>query len=188
MLKCTTATAAPAYLSHMGMNDTMIAMSFLIAILIAGFAGYLFWAQRKFGELESAHLATQERLKLKIGAYERLTLFTERTKLSELITRLFTRDMSAHEMRVQLVSAIKEEFAHNVTQQLYVHPEVWEAVVRMKEQNIYIINHVANLLPPDSSAHDLNRQLLELTSAAQNSTLNHVVLQAIQHEVKELMA
>lgn len=172
----------------MVMTTPMIIMSFAIAILVAGFAGYLFWAQRKFGELEAANLSKKETMQLRMGAYERLTLFAERSKIDNLINRVVRPEWSATQMRMALIASLKEEYAHNVTQQLYVEPEVWDAITRMKDQNIFIINQVANVMPPDASANELNRKLLELIGQNEDATLNNVVLSAIQFEVKKLMA
>jgi hypothetical protein len=171
----------------MVMTTPMIIMSFAIAILIAGFAGYLFWAQRKFAELEAENLLHKESLQLKMAAYERITLLAERSKLDNLVSRLYQPGMTATDMQLSMISSLKEEYAHNVTQQLYVSSEVWDALTRMKDQNIYIVNQVAMSLPQDASALDFNKQLLTLLSMNSDTTLNNVVLSAIRFEMGKLL-
>jgi hypothetical protein len=171
----------------MVVTNTIIILSAVIALLIASFAGYLFWAQRKFAELEQLRLKASETIRMKLGAYERLTLFVERNKIDNLINRLYQPDWNAASMRQALIANIREEYDHNVTQQLYVEPEIWDAVSRMKDQNIFIINQVGAVLPPEATAMDLNKQLLQLINTDENTTMNKVVLQALQFESKKLV-
>lgn len=162
-------------------------LSGIIAAMIAGFAGYLFWAQKKFAELESLRLKATDTIKMKLAAYERLALFTERNKIENLISRVNAPGLDATTMRQLMLNALREEFDHNVTQQLYVDPTIWDAVTRMKEQNMYIINQIGTMLPADASATDLNKQILQLVAQDKNTTMNKVVLEALQYEVKQLI-
>jgi hypothetical protein len=171
----------------MVMTNTVIVLCGVIAAMIAGFAGYLFWAQKKFAELESLQLKATETIKLKLAAYERLALFTERNKLENLINRVNSPGLDAATMRQLMINSLREEFDHNVTQQLYVDPTIWDAVTRMKEQNMYIINQIGSLLPADATANDLNKQLVQLLAQDANTTMNKVVLDALQYEVKKII-
>jgi hypothetical protein len=67
-----------------------------------------------------------------------------------------------------------------------VNPEVWKAVTNLKDQNIYIINELAGSLPPNATALDLSRNILQYTTA-DNAELSSIVLNAIQYEVKKLV-
>ncbi|MFX8071243.1 hypothetical protein ABTK88_19155, partial [Acinetobacter baumannii] len=73
---------------------------------------------------------------LQLQAYERLTLLVDRITLPNLISRLNNPDFSAQEMQVLLTQTIKQEFDYNITQQIYVSAESWEAVKNLKEQNM----------------------------------------------------
>lgn len=130
---------------------------------------------------------SRESVTLKLQAYERLVLLTERIALPNLIGRLNQTGISAYEMKLILTENIKAEFDYNSTQQLYVTPVCWDAVRNLKEQNIMIVNQVASLLPADASAQDLNKKLLELLMAQPNSSLHEMVLQALNFEAQKLM-
>ncbi|HRF24837.1 MAG TPA: hypothetical protein PLR98_11760, partial [Chitinophagaceae bacterium] len=84
---------------------------------------------------------------LRLQAYERLVLLTERIALPNLISRLNQPGISALEMKIILTENIKHEFEYNSTQQLYVNQSGWDAVCNLKEQNIMLINSVAASLP-----------------------------------------
>jgi hypothetical protein len=57
----------------------------------------------------------------------------------------------------------------------------------MKEQNSFIINQIATTLPPDASALDLSKQLVQFALENPEATLNNLVLDAIRHEAQQLM-
>jgi hypothetical protein len=123
---------------------------------------------------------------LRLQAYERLVLLSERVALPNLISRLNQPGISAHEMKIILAENIKQEFEYNSTQQLYVSQEGWDSVRNLKEQNIMIINHVSNSLPPTASSSDLNKKILEVLMS-QPVSLHEMVLQVLNHEAKKLM-
>ncbi|RYY66146.1 MAG: hypothetical protein EOO13_16210, partial [Chitinophagaceae bacterium] len=119
---------------------------------------------------------TNEALKLRLQAYERLTLYTERAGLKNLVSRLSleTFGESAAAMHSLLVDTLKSEYEYNISQQIYVSKEVWDAILKLKDQNIYIINQLAATLPHTASAMDLSKTLLEY-SMTKNAELNTVI-------------
>lgn len=124
---------------------------------------------------------------LQLQAYERLALFSDRIKLENLITRLYQNGMSARHIQQAIQSSIKEEFEHNITQQLYVEPEIWEAITKLKDQNLYIVNQFATMLPANATAMDFNKRILDFTLNNPKSTMNNIVLEAIAFEAKKLL-
>lgn len=123
---------------------------------------------------------------LPLQAYERLSLLADRLSLKNLVSRLHSPALSARELQVSLLETIRNEYEHNVTQQVYVNPEVWKAITKMKDQNIYIVNQLAMNLPQFASSMDLSKLILEYT-ATENAELSGVVLDAIQYEVKKMV-
>ena len=127
-----------------------------------------------------------ESKKLQLLAYERLAVFAERTSFKNLITSSDIHGESAAVMHGVLIQNIKSEYDYNQSQQVYVSKEVWAAVTKLKDQNIYVINQLAAMLPPNSTSLDLSKRILEYT-LAQNTELHTVVLDAIQHEAKGVL-
>jgi hypothetical protein len=124
-------------------------------------------------------------LPLQLQAYERLVLLVERINLQNLIGRIFQPGLTAVDMQVGLIQTVKAEFEHNIAQQIYVSPLAWEAVKTLKEQTITIINQVASQLPPDASAMDLNKQILEIFLQAETSP-SELTSQILNAEAKRL--
>lgn len=167
------------------MDTTTFSLIIAVVALIVAIAAFL---KKPANPVPPASATiSKESATLKLQAYERLVLLTERIALPNLISRLNQPGISAYEMKLMLIENIKAEFDYNSTQQLYVTPVCWDAVRNLKEQNIMIINKVAAMLPPTASAQDLNKQLLELLMAQPNSSLHEMVLQALNYEAQKLM-
>jgi len=161
-----------------------------IAVLLSGSLAYLFWKQRKEAkENESKSPASQPvaTKQLQLQAYERLLLLTDRIALPNLVNRVNQPGLSAREMQSLLSQAIRQEFEHNITQQIYVTPEAWDAVKNLKEQNLLIVNQVGSFLPENATGLDLNKSLLELTMQNPKASLHSVVSEALSYEAKKLM-
>jgi len=142
--------------------------------------------RKKEQSLPAANDEKYETTPLRLQAYERLVLLTERVALPSLISRLNQSGISAHEMKLILTENIKQEFEYNNTQQLYVSQQAWDAVRNLKEQNIMVVNQVAGALPLTASSTELNKKILEVIMA-QPVALHEMVLQVLNHEAKKLM-
>jgi hypothetical protein len=164
----------------------------IVSIILAGIAILLsvYTLLRKpqqINQLPSAGIKF-ESIPMRLQAYERLVLLTERIALPNLISRLNQPGISAYEMKIILTENIKHEFEYNSTQQLYVSPISWDAVRNLKEQNIMIVNQVSGTLPPTASAADLNKKILEVIMSQPNGALHELVAEALNFEAKKLMS
>jgi len=162
----------------------------IISIIISAFA--LVIALIAFFRAKSKNVAkipeqNFNSVPLQLQAYERLVLLTERISLPNLISRINQPQLSAKEMQVLLNENIKQEFEYNASQQIYVSPVAWEAVRNLRDQNMLIINQVANVLPHDAKSNDLNKQLLEVIMNQKEAALHTIVLNALNFEAKKLM-
>lgn len=171
------------------MDTTTLMLSLSIALLLAGFLAYLFYQQRKSAKdsdaLGEADLNTTRNLRLQ--AYERLTLLVDRIALPNLISRVNQSGISAREMQLLLTRSIKEEYDYNITQQIYVSSEAWNAVKNLKEQNMLAVNQLASVLPPHATGMDLNKLLLEFLMNDKKGQLHEVVSEVLSYEAKKLL-
>ncbi|MBM3431915.1 MAG: hypothetical protein FJX92_02780 [Bacteroidetes bacterium] len=125
---------------------------------------------------------------LRLQAYERLVLLTERIALPNLISRLAQPGISALEMKVALLENIKQEFDYNSTQQIYVSDVAWDSLRNLKEQNLSMIHQVSASLPPNAGGSELNKRLLELLMQQPGAPLHEIVSKTLNQEAKTLMA
>lgn len=98
---------------------------------------------------------------IKLQAYERIVLFLERISLESLIVRVSTPEMTANQLHSAMLNAIRSEFEHNLSQQIYMSQQAWEVVRNARSNMIKIINSEAEKSPADSSGMALSKRLLE---------------------------
>ncbi len=150
----------------------------------------LLWLITEFNrmrdELKERAGINNETLKLQLQAYERLALFAERAGLKNLVSRSNFDDNRAGSLHSSLVEDLKSEYEYNVTQQIYVTPDIWNAVTKLKDQNIFIINQLAATLTHEASGLELSKRILEY-SMTEKAELNKIVLDALQFEAKKLL-
>lgn len=180
----------------MTLSNTELFLSLVIAFGLGGTLAFMFWKQRKemnaliekkkAGKMEDDKQAANIQ-SMQLQAYERLILLADRIALPNLINRVNQPGLSAREMQSLLTLSIKQEFEHNVTQQIYVSSESWDAVRNLKDQNILIINQVSNYLPAEANGQDLNRSLLEMLVQNPKATLHNVVSDVLSFEARKLM-
>lgn len=173
------------------LTGTQLFIQLSIALILGGSLAYLLWKQRQQAKAHSTAKQKQEEpaksFQLQLQAYERLILLADRIALPHVISRSNQQGVSLAEMQYLLVNTIKQEFDHNITQQIYVSSEAWDAVRNLKEQNIHIINQVASFLPPESTGTDLNKHILEMIVNNPKVSLHNVVSEVLSYEAKKLM-
>jgi hypothetical protein len=98
----------------------------------------------------------------RLEAYQRVILLMERINPHSLIMRTFNPKSSAKEFQSSLLSSIRNEFDHNVAQQMFISVQGWEMVKKSKEETVKIINLAAKQLEKDASATDLSTKIFEL--------------------------
>jgi hypothetical protein len=174
------------------MDSTLLIIAIAFAALVAGVLVFLFLKQRR--EIKAVQAAAAapttgdaNTRQLQLQAYERLILLTDRIALPNLIQRLNQPGLEARDMQSLLTQAIRQEFEHNITQQMYVSAEAWDAVRNYKEQNLLIVNQVASFLPPEATGIDLNKHLLDLLVQNPKASLQNVVSEVLSFEAKKLM-
>ncbi|HEY0680036.1 MAG TPA: hypothetical protein VGD17_17245 [Chitinophagaceae bacterium] len=178
----------------MSISNQELFWALLIAFVLGGSLAYLFWRERQRAKqprlpqkTTTGGTSVLSPVQLQLQAYERLILLTERIALPNLISRLKQENFTARDMQALLTESIRQEFDHNVTQQIYVSTEAWDAVRNLKEQNIFIINQVASFLPPHANALDLNKHLLDMIAQNPKASLHGVVAEVLSYEAKKVL-
>lgn len=82
-------------------------------------------------------------LPLRLQAYERMALFLERVDPNQLVLRIHTPGLTVSQEQNLLLTAIRSEFEHNISQQIYLSDAVWQKVCEAKSDIESIINTVA---------------------------------------------
>jgi hypothetical protein len=169
-------------------NNDLVLYGGILAVVVVVIVYLVSWKKEK----DSLQKTPQEpvssgSLNLKLGAYERMVLLTERISLPSLISRVPAGELTVRQLQGVLVDQIKTEFDYNLSQQIYVAPQAWQAVNNLKEQNIFIINKVAENLQPSDRGVELSKLIIELVNKDPNVSLHPVVLEALNFEAKKLL-
>ncbi len=111
----------------------------------------------------------------RLQAYERICLFLERISPPNLLLRLNNPIYSARELHKILLDEIRNEYNHNVSQQIYMSEEVWNMVRNAKEDLVIMINEGSAAMGPESTGLDLSRKIFELTMEKNVEPISHAL-------------
>jgi len=161
---------------------TLILSTF--AVLLSMLTFYLLYSKQDRRKKTDPAFTTKP---LQLQAYERLVILTERVALPNIVSRANQPGITAREMQLLMLESIKQEFEYNSSQQIYVSPVAWQAVNNLKEQNMLIINQIAQTLPADARGLDLGKRIMEVIIAQDKKVLHNIVLEALNYEARKLM-
>ncbi|MBR5254890.1 MAG: hypothetical protein IKV46_07645 [Bacteroidales bacterium] len=88
---------------------------------------------------------------IQLQAYERLVLFLERMTPNNLVLRCYQAGMTTQLLKDVMIQNIRDEFEHNLSQQLYISEQAWVYIKNAKEDMINTINSIQ----PKSSEEQL---------------------------------
>ncbi|MCK7533152.1 MAG: hypothetical protein MZV63_19995 [Marinilabiliales bacterium] len=75
--------------------------------------------------------------------------------------RIARPEQTAQQLHSDLVSTIRSEYEHNLSQQIYMTNEAWEMVKNARGTVVRVINNIATKLPPTATGEELSRLLIE---------------------------
>ncbi len=156
------------------MNYTVIIVACLALVAIV-FVSKLFTERTlKIQALDNGKAAKSIVLPLRLQAYERMALYLERIEPNQLVMRIHAPGLTVAQEQNLLLTAIRSEFEHNLSQQIYISNEVWRKICDAKDDIIEIINTVAAQMEDDSD----NQQFAEslLIAAAQKPVVDQALM------------
>jgi hypothetical protein len=121
----------------------------------------------------------------RVEAYQRAILLMERIHPNSLVMRLHNPGLPAKALQAEFLKAIREEYDHNVAQQLFVSPQGWQMVKNSKEETIKIINIAGNQMLATSSGMDLSAKIFELVAEI-GQLPTEITVEYLKTELQEL--
>lgn len=122
---------------------------------------------------------------LRFQAYERIVLFLERISPSNLVLRVNRPGMSKDLLQADLLRSVREEYEHNLAQQVYMSDKAWELVKGAKEEVLSDINSAAAKMTEKNTAADYGQQVISQHLERKNPA-HAAAISFIKEEVKEL--
>lgn len=160
---------------------------YVLPAIIVGIVSYfmfkeLLFRQNEQQKLQALQSKKKESLPIQLQAYERLLLFSERMDPNNLINRVQSKNNDSNGYAILLIETIKQEFEHNLVQQLYVSEESWKAVVASKE---IVIQKIALLGTNSDSIEHFSKKLLHQFQGSNTATQSAIAI--LKSEVKKLL-
>lgn len=122
---------------------------------------------------------------LRLQAYERIILFLERISPESLIMRTSSQGMTVKQLQTEMLSSIRAEFDHNLSQQLYLSNEAWEQVKNARSSTVKLINIAAENITGDLPYFHLSTKMLEMIMEAEK-TPSSMAIEILKKEVQKL--
>lgn len=172
------------------MNEFFEILKYILPSLVVFAAAFII--MKKFLDNEYRKLMVEIKknnqqtvLPIRLQAYERVILLLERTALQSLVMRTYQPGMSARLLQSEMTKIIRQEYDHNVTQQLYISTNAWNTVKAVKEELIKLINNVAIKVGPTADGMELSKQILGILSQSEE-TPNDIAINLLKKEIRHL--
>lgn len=136
-------------------------------------------------QLEIRGRSVETVLPLRLQAYERITLLLERLSPQNLLLRVDHAGLSAKDYQRLLLDDIRNEFNHNVSQQIYMSENTWALVKNSKEDLVVVINEAAMTLPENGTGLDLAKKIFALTIEKQVDPMGHALVE-LKKEIQQV--
>lgn len=120
---------------------------------------------------------------IRLRAYERLMLVLERTTPATLILNVAKPGMTNQEFHTQLLTSVRQEFSHNLSQQIYVSDEAWRYIQGAQESLLQLINTCASKCDPNESATGLAELIIHVYGVTEQTPTEQAI-DKLKNEVR----
>ena len=135
------------------------AVAVIIALPFLVFAKQFVNAFVRLKKQEINFIAAKSNSEIKFQALERMTLFLERLKPSNLVMK-FDKNLQPHEFVFLTEKNINEEFEYNSSQQLYISKSSWQDIVTSKNNVLQLLRKTYEELNENSGLEDFKTVFL----------------------------
>lgn len=143
-----------------------------------------FFDEKRASEMVELRKATSAAvLPNKLQAYERMVLFLERISPDNLVMRIQRPGMSANLLHSNLLQTIRNEYEHNMAQQIYITIETWEKIKTAKEETARLINIAKAKLNSSANSMDLSKMIFAIQDQVGKSPTADALL-ALKQDMK----
>lgn len=122
-------------------------------------------------------------LPIRLQAGERLCLLLERITPNNLVRRVNQPEYSAKDLHARLLYEVREEFNHNLSQQVYFSDETWEAVKRAVEAVVTMVNSALLDMNEEARGIDLAKRIFQKSLDQKNDSIQHALTQ-VKSEIR----
>ena len=140
-----------------------ISIPSLLVFAVVYFMLRQFFERERSMRMEEIKVSSRKQIiPLKMQAYERAVLYLERIDPNNLIMRVHRPGMSARMLHGEMLKAIREEYVHNMAQQIYISTKGWKLLKQAKEETVKIINMAQNSMSETATSIDLSAVIFDI--------------------------
>ena len=159
--------------------------SFIVAAIAYLLINKMVKAENDRHNFELQKLAAQNVTPAKLRAFERMVIFLERIAPESMLTKMTLNDINALQLQKALLQQIRQEWEHNLAQQLYINNDTWVLLSNAKESTIQLINTCAANCTLDSSALEYAKVIIE-TYNQSTKTPSSVALSMLKADLAKI--
>ena len=126
---------------------------------------------------------SQTILPIRLQAGERLCLLLERITPNNLVRRINRPEYTSRDLYSLLIQEVRDEFNHNLAQQVYFSDETWESIRRAVESVITLVNTGMQEVDPESRGLELAKKIFQLSLDQKNDAVQHA-LKNVKDEIR----
>lgn len=175
--------------------DATMQIIFQIALIIVPAGAVLLTAiyfirRESEKEIRNAHFELKKErqqffLPNRVDAYQRAILLMERIHPNSLVMRHNNPGLPAAALQLTLLEAIRNEYEHNIAQQMFISNGTWELVKKSKDETAKIIQLAGQQMGPASNGLDLASKIFEIVAEV-GVLPTEIAVQALKEEVQAL--
>ena len=127
--------------------------------------------------------ASKTIIPIRLQAYERMVLFLERVSPDSLIMRCYKPGMNMQALQASMTKNIREEWEHNLSQQVYLSSESWARIRNAKDEMINLVNASAANLDKESDPTTLAASIF--TNVVKSKLPTDEALEFLKKEIND---
>lgn len=120
---------------------------------------------------------------IRLQAYERMALFLERISPDSLVLRCYQPGMDLKLLQGVMTKNIRDEWEHNLSQQVYLAPGTWARIREAKDEMVNLVNSSAVTL---TDTDDPTRLAATIFASAAKHLPTDKALEELHKEINEL--
>ena len=121
-----------------------------------------------------------------LQAFERMMLFLERINPANLVTRVMAPGLKAGMLQALIHNNIREEYEHNMSQQLYIPDQTWELIKTAKEEVVSMVNKTASKVKQDADGSEFAKQMLMQGYSGKTDPVQKAIL-SLKKDLKDTL-
>ncbi len=124
-------------------------------------------------------------LPIRLQAYERVALLLERISPNNMLLRLSDPSISAYDFQQLLLKEIREEFNHNLSQQVYISDGVWARVRATVNDIVTAVQESSQKMDEKKNAIDLAEAIFDYMIKLDRDPVGET-LSVVKEEIRQL--